>query len=108
MVENVTDPSTSLFLGWWNIGVELTLSPFNTAKAFDAPLLSKINSAAGSMGVVDEVGDMRLKLGAVAVPKVACSAVDDTVKQQHTNRYRVGLDTPDKVERPFKGARFTD
>jgi hypothetical protein len=95
MFQIITNLFTLLVIGWWNIGVELTLSPFHTAKAFDAPLLKEINSAAGSSGVVDEVGDMRLKLGAVAL-------------HRSTNRSRMGLDSPERVVRPLKGARFTD
>ena len=89
------DPSDLLVIGWWNIGVELTLSPFHTAKALDASLLSGVNSAAGSSGVVDEVGDMRLKLGAVDL-------------HRSTTRSRIGLDSPERVFRPLKGAGLTD
>ena len=108
LFEVITDSSTLLFLGWWNIGVELTLSPFHTAKAFDAPLLRAVNSAGGSTGVVEEAGDMHLKLGAVDVHRPEHNAVDIRMKQHGTNRSRIGIDTPEKVIRPLKGARFTD
>ena len=54
-----------MFWGWWRLGCNLTLSPFSVALAFDAPVLSDINSAAGTKGVVDSLGGMRLKYGAV-------------------------------------------
>ena len=43
----------------------MTLSPFDIALAFNAPLLGGINSTAGVGGIVEEVGDLRLKFGAV-------------------------------------------
>lgn len=30
--------------GFWNLGGDLTLSPFNAALAFDSPLLKDVNS----------------------------------------------------------------
>ena len=54
-----------MFWGWWRLGCNVTLSPFSIALAFDSPVLSDVNSAAGPKGVVDKLGGMRLKYGAV-------------------------------------------
>lgn len=54
-----------MFLGWWRLGCNLTLSPFSIALAFDSPVLRDVNSAAGPKGVVDRLGGMKLKYGAI-------------------------------------------
>jgi hypothetical protein len=94
------------YWGWWKIGMELTLSPFHTAKAFDAPLLRHINSAAGSVGVVNEAGDIRLQLGAVDVCKSDGAIVDARIGQRSMHHSRLGIDTPDRIVRPLEGATF--
>lgn len=54
-----------MFWGWWRLGCNLTLSPFSIALAFDSPVLSDINSAAGPAGVVSRLGGLKLKYGVV-------------------------------------------
>lgn len=95
------------FWGWWKIGIELTLSPFHTAKAFDAPLFRDINSAAGSIGLVKEAGDMHIQLGAVDVEKPV-HGIGLYGHQQNMHRSRLGIDTPDRVARPQRDATFID
>ena len=95
MCEIMTNLST--ILGWWNIGVELTLSPFHTAKAFDAPILRGVNFAAGSPGIINEIGDTRLQLGAVDVQGFENHVIDLRARQQDVNRSRIGIDTLDQT-----------
>jgi hypothetical protein len=97
---------TFILLGWWWIGIELNLSPFNVAKAFNASLFSNVNSAAGSIGVVKKAGDLRLRLGEVEVLPSAGS-ISECEQGLQTSRYsRIGIDESIRVTRPAKGARF--
>ena len=41
------------------MGVRVTMSPLEIAKAFEAPLLNNVNSAAGSRGIVNDMGDVK-------------------------------------------------
>lgn len=86
------------FYGWWNIGVELSLSPFQMAKAFDSPLLESINSGAGATGIVKNAGHWRLRLG----------VVDSGVSEVNGKaglypKSRIGIDHSDRVAEPHKG-----
>ncbi|KAK5700209.1 hypothetical protein LTR17_023118 [Elasticomyces elasticus] len=53
------------FFGWWTLGNAPLLSPMELGLAFDAPCLKEVNSATGSSGVVQKVGDVHLKYGAI-------------------------------------------
>ena len=54
-----------MFWGWWQLGNNLTMSPFSTGLAMDAPLLREVNSAAGPRGVVNTLGGIRVRFGVV-------------------------------------------
>ena len=98
------------YWGWWTIGVELTLSPFQTAKAFDAPLFKSINSTAGATGLVDRMGDLRLRLGVVHME----SSMDSDVSKRTNSgilshsRSRIGIAEGHRTFSPRKGARFDE
>lgn len=53
-----------LFMHWWRLGRIRSLSPFELALAFDAPLLRDVPPNAGAEGVIDQVGDVRVQLSA--------------------------------------------
>ena len=100
-----------VFWGWWSIGVELTLSPFQTAKMLDAPLLKHINSAAGATGITNEMGDRKLKLGLVGVPEYTPRPKDDEKNldragESYATGSRIGITDAQRVVRPQKGMRF--
>ncbi len=84
------------------------MSPFLTAKALDAPLLKNVNSAAGSVGIVDEVGETQVKLGSVEVHQPSYESFDKNMMLPHIARDRMGIAEADRVVRPRKGARFSD
>lgn len=52
-----------VFWGYWRLGLRVTMSPFEIAKAFEAPLLKEVGSASGSRGVVKGMGDVKVKFG---------------------------------------------
>ena len=86
------------FYGWWTIGVELSLSPFQMAKAFGSPLFGSINSGAGATSIVKSAGHWRLRLG----------VVDNSVSEANGKpglypNSRIGFDHSDRVSEPQKG-----
>jgi hypothetical protein len=89
--------------GWWTLGCNLTLSPFAIALAFDSPLLRDVNSAAGAKGVVNELGNMKVKLGVVSDDE--SSTVSDGLRQDGYAG-RLGIGEMQSVVRPRKGTKF--
>ncbi|KAE8453901.1 hypothetical protein EG329_007677 [Mollisiaceae sp. DMI_Dod_QoI] len=53
------------FLGWWDLGRRVSLSPVETAKAFDAPLLQGPGSNASLQQLVRRVGTRGVRFGEV-------------------------------------------
>lgn len=90
-----------MFFGRWQLGGNLTLSPFNLALAFDSPFLSDVNSASGARGVVDQVGNTQLKFGAVLPHHAESQAIPKDVVPG-----RLGFGDSGSVVRPRRRARF--
>lgn len=59
--------SVGTFNGFWQLGRSVTLSPVETAKAFNAPILSSNDSNATVWDLLEEVGTRSVRYGAVAV-----------------------------------------
>jgi hypothetical protein len=99
-----------IFWGWWIIGVDMTLSPFQAAKMLDAPLLKDVNSAAGATGISNDIGDRKVKLGLFEVyESVIPTNTDGKLASGVTvlSESRIGIAEPQAVVRPRKGMRFT-
>lgn len=99
-----------VFWGWWNVGVELTLSPFHTAKLLDAPVLECVNSAAGATGISNDLGDRKVQLGLVESLEPSGPTRTDGKLPGGVDflyRSRIGITNPHGVARPRKGMRFT-
>ena len=99
-----------VFWGWWNIGVELTLSPFQTAKMLDAPILKDVNSAAGATGISNDIGDRKVKFGLVEVYEPIIPTNTEGKLSSGVailTGSRIGITDPQGVVRPRKGMRFT-
>lgn len=58
-----------LFWKWWTLGRQVTLSPFEIAKALEAPLLRDVHSNAGATGILQEKGETRLRYGSTKNPE---------------------------------------
>ena len=56
-----------IFAGWWNLGRKVSLSPVETAKAFNAPLLRAFDSNGDADALLKDVGDRTVKYGEVAI-----------------------------------------
>ena len=52
-----------LFIGYWKLGRKVTLSPIETAKAFEAPLLHNGSSAVPVNRLLKSVGSQKVKYG---------------------------------------------
>src|ERR1700761_1838206 len=52
-----------LFNHWWSFDRSRTLSPLELAVAFDAPLVREVPSTRGADGVIQQVGDVRVRFG---------------------------------------------
>ncbi len=92
-----------MFWGWWTIP-NLTLSPIETALAFNAPLLEDINSGAGAKGVVEELGSTGIRYGVVSRLESDGGGGSDT--EEDCASGRLGIGTRESVTRPRKGIRF--
>jgi hypothetical protein len=51
---------TPLFWGYWLLPRKTTLSPFETARAFHAPILYQEDSTIRSADLIQKVGDIRI------------------------------------------------
>ncbi|KAF7185182.1 hypothetical protein HII31_13457 [Pseudocercospora fuligena] len=91
-----------VYFGWWKLGVRVTMSPLEIAKAFEAPLLNNVNSAAGSRGIVNDMGDVKIAFG-TAEAKV----VDERLGKEFTTS-RLVIAEADQVVRPRRGMRFDE
>lgn len=54
------------FMGYWHLGRNVSLSPLEIAKAFNAPLLADQDSNGSASSFVKNVGDKAVRYGAVA------------------------------------------
>ena len=88
--------------------MEFSLSPFHIGKLLDAPILSGINSAAGGLGVVKEIGKARLKLGGVILDSSMGHEHEGEVDPQAAPRTRFGIAQSVQVFKPQRGARPSD
>lgn len=94
-----------MLTGYRTLGCNVTLSPFNVALAFDAPILNDINSAAGAKGVVNAMGGMQLQFGATGMSGQHCEEING-LNEGHQSGRRLGMGLTQDVEVPRKGMRF--
>ncbi|KAI4645895.1 hypothetical protein J4E93_005473 [Alternaria ventricosa] len=55
----------TVLAGWWHLGREVSLSPIEIARAFNAPLLADSHPNAEVRRLLEECGDQRLRYGVV-------------------------------------------
>lgn len=56
--------------GWWRLGRKVSLSPVETAKAFQAPLMAGADSNGDINVLLRSIGERKVKYGAVEGPQV--------------------------------------
>lgn len=65
-----------LYRGWWELGRAVSLNPLEIAKAFDAPILERVNWNATKQQISDQAVIKRVRYGAIdadgegAVPRL--------------------------------------
>ena len=82
----------------------MTLSPFNVALAFDAPMVKDVYSAAGAKGVVRKHGEMELRFGVVSPSSNSNIADPNTAYATG----RLGIAQREDVVKPRNGMRFSE
>jgi hypothetical protein len=99
------------FNGYWELGRRFSMSPVETAKAFNAPLLRNDDSNASIKNLVEELGHLKVKYGAVE------AARNDSPFKQHeydsissaldsAPRMRLEITNPISVRTPRPGEQF--
>lgn len=53
-----------LFYGFWDLGREVSMNPFEIAMAFDAPMLAEAGPHCGAGDIVKQIGDKHIMYGA--------------------------------------------
>jgi hypothetical protein len=88
-----------LFFGWWSLGRNVSLSPIEIAKAFDAPGLSSMNDPnADVKTLLKYAGDTKMTYGVVWPPEGSVESPVPTLK----------FADPEHCQRPQKGQVFTE
>lgn len=76
--------------GWWQLGREVSMSPFEIAKAFDAPLLVTAGSNVVFRKFPNAVTELRVKYGSVTIEK---SCVESEAAMTREERLVVDSDS---------------
>ena len=79
----------------------MTLSPFNIALAFNAPLLAGVSSSSGTRGIDRTIGDTRIKYGFVGTES------HGDMQSGNFAAGRLGFERYGHVVRPREGMRFS-
>ena len=83
------------------------MSPFNIALAFDSPIVKDVNSASGSKGVAEEIGNKQLKFGVVYSP-YRISVTGASGLEEGKTSGRLGINESHIVAKPRKGTVFRE
>ena len=101
------------FYGWWRLGRPMTLSPLETAKAFNAPLLDQkpSHSNADVDRLMKDIGSRPVRYGEVATSAPGYYNGQHDTEMTHTGGNsvagrRLEMAHPDTVLRPRKGVRL--
>jgi hypothetical protein len=93
-----------IFLGWWSLGRNVSLSPIETAKAFAAPALARAPDANAELKpLLREVGDLRLRYGAVAIGEGAGAGAEVGVPAADGAAATLRFEAPERCFKPQEG-----
>ena len=105
-----------MFNHWWTHDRHRTFSPLEVALAFDSPLLKNVHSTAGAGGTISQLGDTKIRFG--AVQKEGTSPYHDTVNSDDavgsgngggdSFARRLGIERTANVIRPRKNVHFVE
>jgi hypothetical protein len=97
-----------LYYGWWRLGRNVTLSPLETAVAFDAPLLrGAVPSNASAEHIVHRVGGVKVRYGVekMSANHQAAAAAADSSGEKGGQQLRLRFGTGN-VETPVNGMKL--
>ena len=94
-----------IFWGYWRLGLRVTMSPFEIAKAFEAPLLRSATSGSGSRGIERAMGDVQVRFG-TADQRYDRYGPGEDFEGTATGSLIVG--EREDVVRPRRGTRFVE
>ena len=99
------------FNGWWHLGRPMTLSPIETAKAFNAPMLvtDHAHSNVEVNRLVRDVGTRRVQYGegtTTTSTSMMDGVFDKGLTPQRVTVKRLEMGPPDEVITPRKGVVF--
>jgi hypothetical protein len=92
----------STFWGWWEDGREISVSPLEIAKAFDAPLLVSADGNATAKELIVQIGGHEVKYGEV-IQSVGFQRVDGMAKEKAKFTFGRGTST----NRPRRGTTYS-
>ncbi|KAI9822913.1 MAG: hypothetical protein M1832_002938 [Thelocarpon impressellum] len=96
------------FYGYWTLGRTTSLSPIETAKAFNAPLLRSPDSNAEVDELLDRIGGRRVRYGMVTCKDQGAHPNDEAMSSSgHPCERRLEMANPDHVRSPPVGEVFS-
>lgn len=99
------------FIGYWRLGRRVSMSPIETAKAFNAPLLRNQDSNAEADRLIEDLGHLGVRYGAI-VSGTGNDGLLGTAKHGPLSSHvdlsgrRLEMAPPEYIEEPQKGWRF--
>ena len=94
------------FHGYWNLGRMVSMSPIETAKALNAPMLNSIDSNANANTLLKEVGDRPIRYGVVATVHGQALPANTVLSQGTSANVRLEMINPDYTTSPRTGWRY--
>jgi hypothetical protein len=90
-----------IFNGFWRLGRQTSLSPFETAKAFGAPIFDEGGSNASAKQLVKE-----MNVGPVRYGEIISSEHEYGIAEGGVRRRRLGIAATDRIIEPERGALY--
>ncbi|KAI9887435.1 MAG: hypothetical protein M1823_000772 [Watsoniomyces obsoletus] len=95
------------FYGYWILGRTVSMSPVETAKAFNAPLLRSMDSNAEVQHLLKEVGSRPARYGMISITDGKAITNDVALPYDHPLEQRLEMASQDYVRPPNTGGRYT-
>ncbi|KAI9869326.1 MAG: hypothetical protein M1813_000115 [Trichoglossum hirsutum] len=97
----------SIFYGWWELGRQVSLSPIETARAFNAPMLQSRNWNGDAKTLLAEVGTRKVKYGELLVVNRAPVPGHLTVPANTPIERHLEMADPSWARPPTAGASYS-
>ena len=98
------------FIGYWHLGRKVSMSPIETAKAFNAPLLRNHDSNADADQLVKNLGQISVRYGAIVFPSGNGELLETKQGASQSvgdlSGRRLEMAPPEYVLEPRKGWQF--